>query len=111
MADNKVGELAEWDFNILEGELFDIDLDMSMFSFEIDEISADDFGDDFTLPDDDKPSTRTITLSLAEDQYIICMNVIEFFKDRITHDFGNQNKRSNALFEAVYEWAEQKSLL
>ena len=111
MADNKVGELAEWDFNILEAELFDLDIDMSLFSFDIGGVSADDFGDDFSLPDDDKPSTRTITLSLAEEQYTICESVIDFFNDNIKHDFGNKNKRSNALFEAVYEWAEQKSLL
>lgn len=112
LADNKTSEFAEWDFNKLELELFELqNIDMSEFGFEFDGITADGFGDDFELPDDDKPQTRTITLSLAEEQFTICESVIDFFKDNIQHDYGNNNKRSNALFEAVYEWAEQKNLL
>lgn len=33
LADNKVGELAGWDFEILDMELIDIDLNMSDFGF------------------------------------------------------------------------------
>lgn len=38
LADNKVSELAEWDFTKLEMELAEIELDMSLFSFEIEEL-------------------------------------------------------------------------
>lgn len=34
LADNKVAEIAEWDFGKLEEELADIDIDMSEFGFE-----------------------------------------------------------------------------
>lgn len=34
LADNKVSEFAEWDFDILSDELFDIDFDMELFGFE-----------------------------------------------------------------------------
>jgi site-specific DNA-methyltransferase (adenine-specific) len=34
LADNKVSELAEWDFEKLEIELSELELDMSLFSFE-----------------------------------------------------------------------------
>lgn len=34
LADNKVGEIAEWDFDALEEELDALDLDMSAFGFE-----------------------------------------------------------------------------
>ena len=38
LADNKVGEIAEWDYNILELELDGIsNIDMSLFNFNIDE--------------------------------------------------------------------------
>ena len=37
LADNKVSELAEWDFELLDLELDDIELDMSQFGFEFDE--------------------------------------------------------------------------
>jgi len=34
LADNKVGEIADWDFDLLQGELSDIQLDMEVFGFE-----------------------------------------------------------------------------
>lgn len=113
LVDNKTSELAEWDFNKLNAELYELSLDMTQFEFEIDDLDVDDFGDDFELPDDDKPSTRTITLSLSEEQYIICTNCMDYMNDNdlVEHTFNNHNKRSNSLFEVIYQWAEQKSLL
>ena len=113
LADNKVGEIATWDYNLLELEIDNIiDIDMSEFSFDIKGIE-DTFDTDFELPDEDKPQTRTITLSLSEEQYQIAMSCIDYIteNDLIVHDFGNANKKSNALFEVVYEWAELKTLL
>lgn len=114
LADNKTGELAEWDFEMLEKELSELtafDVDMSLYGFD-ETIFEDGFSTDFELPDDDKPQTRTITLSLCEEQYNIAMACIDYVteNDLIVHDFGNNNKKSNALFEAVYLWAEQKTL-
>ena len=114
LADNKTGELAEWDFEALEKELAELtafDVDMSAFGFD-ESIFEDEFSTDFELPDDDKPQTRTITLSLCEEQYTIATACIDYVieNDLIAHDYGNNNKKSNALFEAVYEWAEQKNL-
>ena len=114
LADNKTGELAEWDFSALEKELAELtafDVDMSVFGFD-ESIFDEGFSTDFELPNDDKPQTRTITLSLCEEQFIIASACIDFIveNDLIAHDFGNNNKRSNALFEAVYEWAEQRKL-
>ena len=37
LADNKVGEIAEWDIDALEKELATIEFDMSEFGFEIEE--------------------------------------------------------------------------
>lgn len=42
LADNKVGELAEWDFSKLERELADIDFDMLAFGFEPESEPGDD---------------------------------------------------------------------
>lgn len=41
LADNKVGEIAEWDFELLDQELSDI-LDIDMVDFGFDDITADD---------------------------------------------------------------------
>lgn len=37
LADNKVGEIAEWDLEMLDLELLDIDMDMADFGFEFEE--------------------------------------------------------------------------
>lgn len=37
LADNKVGEIAEWDLELLDLELIDIDMDMTEFGFEFEE--------------------------------------------------------------------------
>lgn len=111
LADNKVAEKSLWDYSKLDEELDSIlNIDMSLFDFDIVE---DSFDTEFELPDGDTPQTRTITLSLAEEQYQICMKCIEFIQDNnlIIHDFDNANKKSNALFEVIYQWAEQKTLL
>ena len=45
LADNKTGELAEWDFALLEQELENIDFDMSVFGFnplDFEPVSADE---------------------------------------------------------------------
>ncbi len=113
LVDNKVGEIATWDYNALNFELENIlELDMEVFDFDMSGID-DTFGTDFELPNEDVPQTRTITLSLAEEQYQIAMNCIDYIQDNnlIEHTFDNANKRSNALFEVIYQWAEQKTLL
>lgn len=115
LADNKTGELAEWDFNALEAELFALSEDFNMddFGFDIEKISADEFGDEFSLPDDDKPVSRTITLTLCEQQYEIVMNCHDWINDNVSdiHCFDGKNDKSNAIFEVIYQWAEQKKLL
>ena len=49
LADNKVGEFAEWDFDLLDKELQDItDIDMSEFGFDDSDIpEVDDEPDEF----------------------------------------------------------------
>lgn len=43
LADNKVGELASWDFAKLEQELIDITIDMTAFGFkDLEDINIDD---------------------------------------------------------------------
>jgi len=113
LADNKVSEIAEWDFNMLDKELTELDIDMEQFGFIENEINEEQFGEEFSISDQETPLTRTITLSLNEEQYQIAMAVIDYVEENnlIEHDFGNHNKKSNALFEGIYQWAEQKKLL
>ena len=52
LADNKVGELAQWDVDLLPLELADIAQDMAVFGFE--SISEEEFGEEFTLDSGEK---------------------------------------------------------
>lgn len=63
LADNKVGEFAEWDDELLKIELDDIDIDMADFGFYLDDMVAD--GGDYT-DDEENPYTTTINIPQYE---------------------------------------------
>lgn len=109
LADNKVGELAGWDFSLLDrelAELDDLDFDLSEFGFDS-KLSPDAFDDSFTLPDGEKPEIVQMTFTLHERQKQLIEYAIGLVTQRATETFGNTNKNGNALYEVVKEWAEQ----
>lgn len=61
LADNKSGELADWDFGQLNTELQGIDdLDMTKFGFDESDLKlADDWDDDGSLDDYDEPEEKS----------------------------------------------------
>lgn len=75
LADNKVSEFAEWDFDKLVEELTDIsDLDMSEFGFDVSEFSEDEdpeiVEDDF----DGEADERTVVGDMYQlgEHFLIC---------------------------------------
>ena len=110
LADNKVSEFATWEFNALEKELAElecIDFDMCRFGFEQSEIDADDFGDEFSLPDGDKGEICQMTFTLHNEQAELIKYALQVVDD-CAETFGNTNKNGNALYEVVRQWAEQR---
>lgn len=108
---NKTGEVAAWDFNKLELELDGLDFDGFDFGFEGSEfnnISPDDYGEDFSLPDGDKSEICTMTFTLHTKQKELIEYAMSTVSDNITETFGNTNKNGNALYEVIKQWAEQK---
>ena len=58
LADNKVSEKASWNFELLDEELEDLDIDMSEFGFEKIESNLEDFFEtDTTENKENKPKT------------------------------------------------------
>jgi Predicted transcriptional regulators len=109
LADNKVGEIATWDFNSLAVELANIEnINMSNFNFEPLDVSPDDFGNSFILPDGEKPEICTMTFTVHEKQKELIEYAINLVKDEVVETFGNSNKNGNALYEVVKQWAELK---
>lgn len=106
LADNKVGESSEWEFNLLGEELGSIfEIDMSEFGFE--EFTLDDYGTDFLLPDGDKPEICQMTFTLHEEQKDQILRALDAVGEPL-ETFGNTNKNGNALYEVVRQWAEQR---
>lgn len=86
LADNKVGEIAEWDFDALEKELDEIELDMSEFGFELeDEEEPAEIVED-EAPEDVETRCKLGDLWLLGDHRLICgdstdVNVIDKLMD------------------------------
>ena len=109
---NATAELSEWDLDILPDELAELDLSDFDFDFglgtEGEDYSPDEFGDDFTLPDGDKPQICQMTFTLHQRQKELIEYAISVVKDDVTETFGNTNGNGNALYEVVKQWAEQR---
>ena len=111
LADNRLGEIAEWDENAVGfelGELSALDFDISIIGFDALDLSADDFGTDFDLPTGDKPEICQMTFTLHQEQKELIERALEEVQDNVIDTFGNTNKNGNALYEVVRQWEEQR---
>ena len=106
LADNKTGELAEWDFDLLEkelAELEDMDFDMSAFGFEA----------DFSAPKEESESKDNddagykIVYEIAfndEDEQAEWYDFLSDVRDR----FPECETISERILCAVREWRNEK---
>lgn len=111
LVDNKVGELAEWDIDLLPLELADIAQDLSPFGFET--ISEDEFGEEFTLDSGEKKPYQQISLTLHDKQAELILACIDYVHahGEVKETFGNENHKGNGVYEVVRQWAEQRKLV
>lgn len=58
LVDNKVGELAEWDIDLLNIELSEIELDLTPFDFKIEKTVNDIEEDDYEVVAPDEPKAK-----------------------------------------------------
>ena len=75
LADNKVGELTEWDFAKLEAELEEIEnIDMTEFSFNFDmpEMEAEIEEDDFKAEPPAEPKTKVGDIYQLGNHRVMC---------------------------------------
>jgi len=108
LADNKTAEMAEWDVELLNTELLDLEanFDMADFGFEI--FPPGDYGTDFELPSADKEPFQQMTFMLANEQAEVIKSALKESKGEKYDNFGNQNTNGNALYRVVMEWEEQR---
>ena len=110
LADNKVGELASWDMDLLPLELADIQMPMTDFGFEV--ISDEDFSENFTLEAGEKKPFQQISLTVHDEQAKLILAAIKYVYDHnaVTETFTNENHNGNGLYEVVREWAAMKQM-
>lgn len=109
LADNKVSEKSQWNYDLLDEELADIvDIDMSEFDFDV-VLDNDEYGTDFDLPNGEKENIEQMTFTLTSEQADLIRGALDLVKiEDVKETFGNTNKNGNALYEVVREWVEQK---
>lgn len=82
LADNKVSELADWDFSKLEAELAGLEMDMTQFNFDMKELSKefdknkevveDDFDVDAELNNGEEPTVKRGQVWKLGNHYLMC---------------------------------------
>jgi ParB-like chromosome segregation protein Spo0J len=108
--DNTSG--GEWDFEVLANEWDNEQLEdwgLDLVGFDID---ADEYGEDFSLPDGDKSPFQQMTFTLADEQSEQIKNAIADIKAteeyKYAETMGNENSNGNALYLIIMQWVEQR---
>jgi ParB-like chromosome segregation protein Spo0J len=108
--DNTSG--GEWDFEMLANEWDNEQLEswgLDLVGFDA---NAEDFGEDFSLPDGDKAPFQQMTFTLADEQAEQIKNAISDIKATEEYKYcetlGNENSNGNALYLIIMQWAEQR---
>ncbi|OPZ87358.1 MAG: DNA adenine methyltransferase YhdJ [Firmicutes bacterium ADurb.Bin419] len=72
LVDNKVGELAEWDIDLLNIELSEIELDLTPFDFKIEKTVNDIEEDDFEVVLPDEPKSKKGDIYILGNHRLMC---------------------------------------
>ncbi len=103
---------GEWDWETIANawdadEVREWGLDVPGF-----DVSPDDLGEGFSLPDGDKAPFQQMTFTLADAQAAVVQNAINDIKQTDEYKFaethGNENSNGNALYLIVASWAGQR---
>ena len=98
ITNNKTGEIAEWDFEILEAD-FTTD---ALIDMGFDVITGDKYGTDFELPNGDRTPFQQMAFIVSDEQAEFIKNVIADMKKtdeyKYVETFGNENSNGNVLY-------------
>jgi hypothetical protein len=103
---------GEWDWEALAVDWNTDELEewgLDVVGFDVD---AEEYGEDFTLPDGDKAPFQQMTFTLADEQAEQIKNAIADIKAtdeyKYAETMGNENSNGNALYLIIMQWAEQR---
>lgn len=120
LADNRVGQEAEWDNDLLKLELSELEedgFDLDLTGFDESEIEALSFGDESDALDEmpelargDKEPFQQKTFTLHDEQAAIVDDAIALARTSPKADTGlNENSNGNALALICEQWLQQKT--
>ena len=72
LVDNKVGEFAEWDIDLLNIELSEIELDLTPFEFKIEKTLNDIEEDEFEVVLPDEPKSKKGDIYILGNHRLMC---------------------------------------
>ena len=96
----------EWDMEDLKDWGVDIPVDWGNDKDKGVDISPDDFGDEFNLPNEGKSEFGTMTFVVTEEQrelILECLNIAQYC-DGFNDDADNKNRNGEGLRLIVAEW-------
>jgi len=103
---------GEWDWEQLGNEWDAEELEawgLDLVGFDA---NAEDYGEDFSLPDGDKAPFQQMTFTLADEQAEQIKNAIADIKAteeyKYAETMGNENSNGNALYLIIMQWAGQR---
>ena len=103
---------GEHDWELLANEWDSVELEEWGLEVQGFNVDAEEYGEDFTLPDGDKAPFQQMTFTLADEQAEQIKNAIADIKQtdeyKYTETFGNENSNGNSLYLIIMQWAEQK---
>ena len=109
IADNKIALNAGWDLDLLADELRELDsigFDLDLMGFGKDEISEllispDDFGENFTITNNERSEFRNYSLCFSVENLQIVEQFINSHKDSELAKGDNFNVKSNIIFNLI----------
>ncbi len=114
LVDNKSGEKAEWDEDLLEEELDYLDdyFDVDDLGFDVgfgDEcVDLDDaMGEDFMLPEGEKGETETMSFVLTNAQAATVREALNCVEEEGSDEIGNRN--GFKISEVCRQWLAQRT--
>jgi ParB family transcriptional regulator, chromosome partitioning protein len=111
LADNRTGELAEWDLTVLDEHLFDLSdagVDIVALGFEDVNATPTDVDDAFSkVPDGERPDVTQMTFTMTLAQCDIVKAALALALDRgASSETGNANSNGNSLERICREWSD-----
>lgn len=73
------------------------------------QLGVDSYGDDFTLPDGDKPGFQQITFTLADEQAEFIKNCMADAKNLNLETYDNENNNGNCIYWICKQWQQSKT--